>query len=240
MTGTTPALRRRGLLATLPGLAAACALALPGAASAQPVRRVPGSLAGQPSTFAPATAPDSVLRPADTAGGLQPRTPTSSFTPAQGPETSFRLAEVPPARVEATRSLLTALHARHTPEQAIVVDLPADVLFDFDRAELRPDARPALAQAAELLQSYPRAPVRVDGHSDGKGSDGYNDALSLRRAQAVARALEPGAGGRRLAVRGHGKREPVAAETRLDGSDDPAGRQRNRRVAIVIDPLPPR
>ncbi len=189
------------------------------------------TLAGQASTFAPAPGPDSALRPA---------TPATTFNPVRGPETSFRLAEVPPARVELTRRLLNELHARQAPTQAIVVDLPADVLFDFDRANLRPDGHAALARAAELLRSYPQAPVAVDGHTDGKGSDAYNDALSLRRAQVVAAALGPAAAGRRLAVRGHGRHEPLAAETRPDGSDDPDSRQRNRRVAITIEPLPAR
>ena len=116
-----------------------------------------------------------------------------------------------------------------------MIDLPADVLFDFDRAELRPDALRSLDQAAELLRSYPQAPVTVNGHTDGKGTDSYNDALSMRRAEAVAARLR-GDPPRAIVVHGFGKQRPLAPDTRADGSDDAQARQRNRRVEIVIQP----
>ncbi|WP_295850937.1 OmpA family protein [uncultured Xylophilus sp.] len=217
-------------------------------ASAQPVRRVAEPLAAQPSSFVPVAGPQTTLRtvPGE-GGGLQARSaegalrragPDTTFGAVQGPQTDLRLSEVPAALRTRTRELLTELRARETPSHAIVVDLPADVLFDFDRADLRPDARAALGRAGELLRAYPRAPIAIDGHTDGKGADSYNDALSLRRAQAVAAALADATGERRPTVRGHGRHQPVAAERRPDGSDDADGRQRNRRVSIVIEPLP--
>lgn len=160
---------------------------------------------------------------------------TSLGTAAQPQGTLLRQAEVPPQRLAITRSLLAELHARPTAQQAISIDLPADVLFDFDKATLRPDALPTLQKAAELIQSYPRAPLRVVGHTDSKGADDYNDTLSQRRSQAVAHALQERTG-RSAAAQGRGKREPVAANTTPDGQDDPAGRQRNRRVQILIEP----
>ena len=63
--------------------------------------------------------------------------------------------------LEQTKALLVELKAQPTPEQAISIDLPADVLFDFDKADLRPDAAPSLAKAAELIKSYPQAPLTV-------------------------------------------------------------------------------
>jgi outer membrane protein OmpA-like peptidoglycan-associated protein len=192
--------------------------------------QTPGSLRDRPSRLERVTnAPQTQL----TVGG-----PASQLQSANIPQTNFRMAEVPPARLEATKVLLRELSARQTPEQAVVISLPADVLFDFDSAALRPDALPALQRAGELLQSYPRAPIEIHGHTDAKGTAAYNDVLSQKRAQSVANRLSPGAGGRTLAVRGFGKERPVAANTQPDGSDDPDGRQRNRRVEIVIQPVP--
>lgn len=219
------------------GLLVLCALGAAASASAEyRVQRSAAPLADTPSRFVPqAGAPSSEMRPAGTPSRFGPAGGSSTFAPAAGPATRFRLAEVPPARLERTRDLLDTLQARETPQQAIVIDLPADVLFDFDKAELRPDAQASLAKAAELLQSYANAPIAVRGHTDAKGSDAYNDALSLRRAQAVAERLRGAAGGRPIAAEGLGKRRPVAPNQHADGSDDPEGRQRNRRVEIVIE-----
>lgn len=118
---------------------------------------------------------------------------------------------------------------------AIVVDLPADVLFDFDKATIRPDAEAALDKAAALLKGYPGATVVIRGHTDSKGDDAYNDGLSLRRARSVADRLQTAAG-RPLGAEGFGEREPIAENVRSDGGDDPQGRQQNRRVEIRITP----
>lgn len=114
--------------------------------------------------------------------------------------------------------------------------LTADVLFDFDRAELRPQAEGVLRDVARQLRDLgARLVVRVEGHTDARGEDAYNDALSLRRAEAVRNWLAgPGGlprGG--IEARGLGERQPVAANAKADGSDDPIGRQQNRRVEIV-------
>jgi outer membrane protein OmpA-like peptidoglycan-associated protein len=111
----------------------------------------------------------------------------------------------------------------------------ADFLFDFDRAELRADAEPTLEEIAARLASQ-HNPVLIEGHTDGKGSDAYNQALSERRAGAVRASLTArGLPVERLAVRGYGKMHPVADNVRSDGSDDPVGRQKNRRVEVVVN-----
>jgi len=204
-----------------PVLVAALLAAAPGLASADVVvRTMKGSAIGMASTFAHA-----------------PNAPRSTFQKA-GPESTlssvFVASEVAPDRIETTRTLLTELNARRT-EGAIVLDLPADVLFDFDKATIRPDAEPALAKAAEVLKSYPKARVSIGGHTDSKGDDTYNDALSLRRAQAVAQRLGA-AVGRTFAAEGFGEKRPVAPNAQPDGRDDPDGRQKNRRVEIRITP----
>ncbi len=198
------------VLATVPDLAAA----------AVTVRTMKGSAIGMPSTFVRAgNAPHSTFEKAGPDSTL-----TSVFVPS----------EVAPGRVETTRTLLTELNARRT-EGTIVVDLPADVLFDFDKAVIRSDAEPALIKAAEVLKSYPHAKIAIGGHTDAKGDDAYNDALSLRRAKAVADRLA-GPAGRALTAEGFGEKRPAAPNARPDGADDPDGRQKNRRVEIRITP----
>jgi outer membrane protein OmpA-like peptidoglycan-associated protein len=192
----------------------------PDAASAMTVRIMSGSAQGLASTFE---------KVADA--------PRSTFEKA-GPDSSlqsvFVASEVAPERVETTRGLLSELNARRT-DGAIVIDLPADVLFDFDKATIRPDAEPALTRAGELLKSYPDARIVIGGHTDAKGDDAYNDDLSLRRARSVADRLRAAAG-RAPEVEGYGERRPVAPNARPDGADDPEGRQKNRRVEIRITP----
>lgn len=194
--------------------------AVPAGASALTVRIMTGSQAGVLSTFErKADAPRSTFEKAGLSSELQ---------------SVFQASEVAPERVETTRTLLGELNARRS-DGVIVVDLPADVLFDFDKSDLRPDAEPALAKAAELLRSYPDAEVTIGGHTDSKGDDAYNDALSMRRARAVADRLGS-VSGRRLGAEGFGESRPVAPNARPDGADDPDGRQKNRRVEIRIRP----
>ncbi|PZU75823.1 MAG: OmpA family protein [Brevundimonas sp.] len=206
-----------------PVLAAALLAAglAPDVASALTVRLMSGSAIGMASTFE-----------------KDPNAPRTVFEKA-GPDSSlesvFVASEVAPDRIETTRGLLTELKARRS-DGAIVVDLPADVLFDFDKATIRPDAEPALARAAELLKSYPGAQITIGGHTDAKGDDAYNEALSLRRARSVADRLQSPAAGRSIKAEGFGERRPVAPNTRPDGADDPDGRQKNRRVEIRITP----
>jgi outer membrane protein OmpA-like peptidoglycan-associated protein len=111
----------------------------------------------------------------------------------------------------------------------------SDFLFDFDRAELRPEAEPALAELAQHIVEARRA-VMIEGHTDAKGTDSYNQGLSERRATAVRIALAGrGLPYEKLNIRGFGKSRPVAPNAKPDGSDDPDGRQRNRRVEVVIN-----
>jgi outer membrane protein OmpA-like peptidoglycan-associated protein len=111
----------------------------------------------------------------------------------------------------------------------------SDFLFDFDRAEVRPEADVALEEVAQRV-SAARKRVMVEGHTDAKGSEGYNQTLSERRASAVRLALvERGVSDAHLIIRGFGKSRPIAPNEHADGSDDPDGRQKNRRVEVVIN-----
>ena len=111
----------------------------------------------------------------------------------------------------------------------------SDFLFDFDRAELRPEAAPALTELSQRIVRADKT-VLIEGHTDAKGTDGYNQGLSERRAVAVRTALVVGGLPQaRLNVRGFGKTRPVVPNQYPDGTDDPDGRQRNRRVEVVIN-----
>jgi len=115
------------------------------------------------------------------------------------------------------------------------IDLAADVLFDFDKADLLPKAEETLQKAADLIkQRNAKGTVRIEGHTDAKGSDAYNQKLSERRAEAVKRWFESHGLPEHFSTAGFGAKKPVAPNTKADGSDDPEGRAKNRRVEIIL------
>ncbi len=121
-------------------------------------------------------------------------------------------------------------------ETEIRIEVAADVLFDFDKSDIKKEARPSLEKVAAVLAEHSRSQVEIEGHTDGKGSADYNQKLSDRRAASVARWLK-GKGELkrvRFTTKGYGATKPVAPNTKPDGSDDPDGRQKNRRVEIVV------
>ena len=112
----------------------------------------------------------------------------------------------------------------------------ADALFDFDKSNLRADAEETLLAATPEMKKIGGKPSRVEGHTDSKGGDAYNMKLSEARATTVRdwmakRDLVPAA----TPIKGYGKTVPAAPNTTADGKDDPAGRQKNRRVEVVFD-----
>lgn len=132
-------------------------------------------------------------------------------------------------------TLRNALGARPT-EKGLVVTLEGDVLFEFDKAEVLPAAEPTLHKLAELIKKTRPSAVLVEGHTDSKGSKDYNVKLSLSRAVAVAVWLERigGITGTKIDKVGYGEKMPVAWNSQPDGSDNPEGRHRNRRVEVIL------
>jgi outer membrane protein OmpA-like peptidoglycan-associated protein len=116
----------------------------------------------------------------------------------------------------------------------IKINLSADVLFDFDKANLRPEAGPALAKVADVLKAYPKATALVEGHTDGKGNAGYNQKLSEQRAASVKKWLLDNGVVTPMTTRGYGKTRPIAPNVKANGADDSEGRQKNRRVEITV------
>jgi outer membrane protein OmpA-like peptidoglycan-associated protein len=120
------------------------------------------------------------------------------------------------------------------PRREVKIYLPADVLFDFDKADLRAEAGPVLERVATVLKSDPAASAVIEGHTDGKGNDQYNQALSERRAQSVRLWLGAHGVTSSMAARGFGRTRPVVSNTLPNGADNPDGRQKNRRVEITF------
>jgi len=111
----------------------------------------------------------------------------------------------------------------------------ADVFFDFDRHDIRPEGAPTFAELGSRLTASGK-PVVIEGHTDAKGADDYNQRLSEERASSVKQYLiAQGTAAERVTIVGWGERKPVAPNEQADGADDPAGRQKNRRVEIVVD-----
>jgi outer membrane protein OmpA-like peptidoglycan-associated protein len=152
-------------------------------------------------------------------------------------------AEAEQAKVEAERAKqdtaalqdklfvsLSAILETRREARGLIVNL-SDVLFDFNQATLKPGAKEKLSKLAGILLAYPGSyRMEIEGHTDGVGSQDYNQKLSEDRAETVhsylvSAGITPD---RVVAVRGFGKIRPVAS------NDTPEGRQQNRRVEIVI------
>ena len=116
-----------------------------------------------------------------------------------------------------------------------VIRLDANVMFDLNSADVRPEGQAEIAKVAALLAALGSPRAQINGHTDQIGDEGSNLDLSERRAGSVRDLLAGGgvdAGS--LETRGFGETQPLRVETLPDGSDDPAARQLNRRVEIVL------
>jgi outer membrane protein OmpA-like peptidoglycan-associated protein len=114
----------------------------------------------------------------------------------------------------------------------LVLDMPSEITFGVDSSNIDPGFRNTLDQVSLTLKQYEKTYVDVMGHTDSTGSDAYNQALSERRASAVADYLSSrGVQSARLATRGYGESQPKASNL------DAAGRSANRRVEIRLVPV---
>jgi outer membrane protein OmpA-like peptidoglycan-associated protein len=149
-------------------------------------------------------------------------------------EQSRRAAEAQLAAAQAAQAdaaklqkQLAEMEAKQT-DRGLVLTL-GDVLFDSGRAELKAGATRTVDRLAAYMRDHPERSLQVEGYTDSVGSDALNLTLSQRRADAVQAALvSRGVEGSRITTNGMGKASPVAS------NDTAEGRQRNRRVEIVI------
>lgn len=132
---------------------------------------------------------------------------------------------------------ISGLEVKETDEE-VRFSLSGDVLFEFDKAAINQQAEGSLIWLLEQIQyMYSGAAVRVEGHTDSKGSPEYNEDLSRRRAESVAQWLAKrgkGATGQ-ITTSGLGESRPIAPNELKDGSDNPDGRKLNRRVEIIVE-----
>jgi outer membrane protein OmpA-like peptidoglycan-associated protein len=157
---------------------------------------------------------------------MESRTREAMMAQAQA-ESARNAAAAAQAQLANAQQQLAELQAKQT-DRGVVVTL-GDVLFDTGQATLKPGADLAMNRLATYLNANRDTKIIIEGHTDSRGSDQYNEALSERRAQAVATALESrGVSADQLQTAGRGKQYPVAS------NDTPEGRQQNRRVEIVF------
>lgn len=124
---------------------------------------------------------------------------------------------------------IEGVEVERTAQDELNVNLRNDILFDFDSAALRMNARETLREFASVLARYPEQTVSVAGHTDSVGTDSYNQRLSEQRATAVKNYLvSQGVPSARIAAFGYGETRPRATNETADG------RQLNRRVQVFI------
>ncbi|MBV9009571.1 MAG: OmpA family protein [Verrucomicrobia bacterium] len=124
--------------------------------------------------------------------------------------------------------------------RSLSMNLSGDVLFDYDKAALKPDAEDALKKVAVVLSQFPESMVTVEGYTDSKGGKSVNMQLSQARADAVKNWLVKNGNVQEASItaKGFGEQNPAASNKNPDGSDNPAGRALNRRVSIIVEKPP--
>jgi len=117
-----------------------------------------------------------------------------------------------------------------------------NIYFELDQSDIRPDAARELDKLVELLNDNPEIKIELSSHTDSIASNEYNMGLSQRRAESsVNYLIKKGIAAERLVAKGYGEERPIARNTNPDGTDNPAGRQRNRRTEfkiLEIGPVP--
>lgn len=140
---------------------------------------------------------------------------------------SQRMEEQKKQMEEATEG--TDVQVTQTEDNRLKLDIPSDISFDTNRAEIKPNMRPVLDSFATSLMNNPNSMVTIVGHTDNSGSDAINNPLSVNRAASTRDYLvSRGVPSDRISIDGHGSYEPVAP------NDTPANRAKNRRVEIFV------
>jgi OOP family OmpA-OmpF porin len=113
----------------------------------------------------------------------------------------------------------------------IKVTINLNVLFDFDKSDVKPKYHDEIKRVADYMNAYPWEKATLEGHTDSKGTDAYNQKLSQRRVDAIKKYLVEkfGISADRLTAVGYGESKPIAT------NDTDEGRQLNRRVQAVME-----
>jgi outer membrane protein OmpA-like peptidoglycan-associated protein len=130
-------------------------------------------------------------------------------------------------RARLLAQLNQVLQTRDT-ARGLIVSMP-DVLFDFNKYTLKPEARERLARVSGIVLAYPDLKLQIEGYTDAIGSEEYNQTLSEKRAETVRDYLvSSGVSMNNVAAQGLGKADPVADNSTA------AGRKLNRRVEMIV------
>lgn len=137
------------------------------------------------------------------------------------------------ALLDENKRLIEELRSRgadvRATDRGVVINLP-DILFEFDRANLTPEAKRTISEITDVIKTVKDRSIAVEGHTDSVGTVIYNKQLSERRAGNVASELQyRGIPRRQMTVRGYGEGSPIAT------NNSEMGRSRNRRVEIIIE-----
>jgi OmpA-OmpF porin, OOP family len=162
--------------------------------------------------------------------------PTQQGIAAGAPATGNGTAGKLPGFAELAPTFKPAPASLSNLPEPVLLRLPSDVLFDFDSAQLKPEADGLLSQAIALITKYPQADVNIDGYSDSFGKPDYNSTLSQQRAEAVQAWLQQriAQAAYKFHSTGHGSVNFIVS---TQGSIEQ--QQPNRRVEILIQALKP-
>lgn len=129
----------------------------------------------------------------------------------------------------------TGVQVTQTADNRLKMEIPSDISFDTNRADIKGNFRPILDRFAATLNENPNTTVSIIGHTDSTGSDSINEPLSVERAAHTRDYLSMrGVSPTRVVTEGRGAREPIASNA------DASGRARNRRVEIYVAEMAPR
>jgi peptidoglycan-associated lipoprotein len=110
-----------------------------------------------------------------------------------------------------------------------------NIYFDLNKSDIKPASAAELDKLVELLEDNPEIKIEMSSHTDSIASHEYNIGLSQRRAESTVNYLiKKGIDEQRLVAKGYGESKPIARNTNPDGTDNPDGRQRNRRTEFKI------
>jgi outer membrane protein OmpA-like peptidoglycan-associated protein len=140
---------------------------------------------------------------------------------------SRRMEEQKKKMEQATQG--TGVEVTQTADNRLKLEIPSDISFDTNRADIKPNFRPVLDRFASSLVEHTATVVTIVGHTDNTGTDAINDPLSVNRAARTREYLASrGVGSNRFSIDGRGSYEPVAP------NNTEANRARNRRVEIFV------
>ena len=140
---------------------------------------------------------------------------------------SARMEEQKRKMEQATQG--TGVEVTQTADNRLKLEIPSDISFDTNRADIKPNFGPVVDRFVASLTEHPYTRVTIVGHTDNTGSDAINDPLSVNRAARTREYLvSRGVASNRFSIDGRGSREPIAA------NNTEASRAQNRRVEIYV------